>query len=201
MLRRPSILRWIFANVMDSVFNILPGIQEDLPARSGPYWVIHGSATSSNHCVLAILLKVGDHLFGVIAMAANHEVNMIGHNRAGIAGVAVATNGLSEATPNEEDFHIGKKESLVFQEVVSLLIEIPQSMGRWLNLFSPKVNIPQRSQFVEPEVVRGTATWIIGQPAAIGGPDEMKSGDHVDAAHCAAGAKRQAKLCLRFAPA
>ena len=73
--------------------------------------MVHRSAISVDDCFLAVFLKIGDHLLGGVAMSTDKEMNMVGHDGASVAGVALSADGISEASANKRDFRIGEQES------------------------------------------------------------------------------------------
>src|SRR5436309_183203 len=104
----------------------------------------------------AVLLQQLEHLFRFIALAADHQINVIGHNGATVACVAVLTDSLPDARRNEENVLVGKQQARLVEKRIGLLVESVDRRGGRLNRLSAKMQWTKRRQFLFSYFIRRT---------------------------------------------
>src|SRR6185369_14543194 len=87
MLPRYADLDWVLLNVRDRAPDVLRRIEEYLPARSAPCRMRIAATTSHNKRRPAGILKPRDHLLREVSMFADDQVDVIGHDCAGVTRV------------------------------------------------------------------------------------------------------------------
>ncbi len=79
--------------------------------------------------VARCLLTLRDHRLGLVLVAPNHEMDVFGHDRAGVAGVLVLSNYLRDDFADNRDLVIREAQNLMPQQVLRGRVELAQLLG------------------------------------------------------------------------
>lgn len=71
-------------------------VEEDFPTWATPNGMIFGSKAERAKPQAAGILEVGDHLLGKVFVLADQEVNVIRHDGAGVTGISIVLDDVSE---------------------------------------------------------------------------------------------------------
>ena len=83
----------IVLDIADGPTDFIRVAEEHLPSRPAPDGMARGAKRTFAKPRAADGLQIGDHLFCFVFVFANDEVNVVGHDGGGVAGVAVRGDG------------------------------------------------------------------------------------------------------------
>src|SRR5262249_35260694 len=161
-------------DVANRAADLVRVIQKDLPAAStGPDGMIGRSVTGGAKSQAADFLERLDHLLGLVLVLADQDMDMVGHDGARIASVALFFYRRAERRGNFSPRRIIKGKQRVTQHGSRLLVEPPHDVAGWLNSFSPVMQLAQLGDETTADLVGTAAARVVRQPPAVGGPDQM----------------------------
>ncbi len=96
VLRGHSAIERVLADVANCPANVVGMVQEYLPSRLGPDWMIRRPETGRAKPQAGGLLKILDHLLSFVPVFADQQMNVIRHDCAGVTGVPIFAHRLGE---------------------------------------------------------------------------------------------------------
>jgi hypothetical protein len=99
--------------------------------------------TDGDHRIATGFLQVRDHLFGDVAMFADHEMDVIIHDRARVAGVRFALDHASERVCDRAQLSLGEPPQRKLQDLLRFFVERADLMGEWLDSLPSVVQFPE----------------------------------------------------------
>ena len=121
---------------------------------------------------------MGDHLLGLVAVLSNEDVDMIGHDGTGVAGVLSRRDGLGE-TRGDDLTVIGRdRHKGVLQDGPCTVVKCADVPSGGLGGLAPVVDLAQGGNDVLTYVVRRASPRIVGQPPSVCGPDQVMCDNH-----------------------
>ncbi len=128
MLRRAVGFNGVILCVRDSAVDVIGVVQENFPTGSAPEGVVRLAKVVIEKFGSAGFLKVGDHLFGKVLVLANHQMNVVRHDGAGVAGVDLRSDYVRYSCRNQCDVTWRKLNQIKFQFVRSGRVEVPDGL-------------------------------------------------------------------------
>ena len=113
--------------------------------------MIHGS-----------FLEFGDHLLCLMAMFADQDVNVVGHDRTGVAGVPIANDDFMEYLANRCGLDGVQFQQRMGQDRSGLAIEFADLRRGGLNLLPPVMQFAQFRDYITVDGAGGAPPWIVG---------------------------------------
>ena len=125
-----------------------------------------------------VALKVGDHLLRLVAVLADEHVDVIGHDRAGPAGVAVPRDRVREGGGDLVNLGVIELQQGVLETFLRPLIELPDFPRGGLDPLSPVVKRSQLRDQIAGDGFGGAPPRIIGEPPSVRRPDQVMGDDY-----------------------
>ena len=109
-------------------------------------------------------------------MLPQQNMDMIGHDCTGIAGITLFCQGMGDTFRYEVDFLQHERNDWIFQHRDRLFVKLLDYPARWLNLAASVVQFAQLRKGITRNRIRAAATRII-KPAAVRGPNKEMGDD------------------------
>ena len=131
------------------------------------------SLASVDHADAACFLEPLDHLFSLILMFAHQNVNMIRHDCARIACIALFIDNLRESVRDQPAARFIEHEKRMLEQIASFFVEFAHVTTGRLDFLAAKVKLVEHRKDIGADNVRAAAARIVGKPPAVRGPDEV----------------------------
>lgn len=142
-LPRHSRLHWILINVINRAPHVVGMIKKHFPSASSPRWMFARALSRHAKPQAAYGLEVLDHLFGAVSMLASHEVDVVAHDRTGVACIPAALDDFGKSICNQLERSFAQFEKWILQAPMGLLVERPNIARARLDPFSAKMQFTE----------------------------------------------------------
>ena len=177
LLAREAPLWGVVFDIPDRPSNVVGMVQEHSPPGPCPHGMFVVADARGGQCPAAGLLEVFDHFLRLVLVLADEQVDVIGHDGAGIAGVSVARYRAGESIGDDGDFVRCELQQREHQLPVCLLVEFPNVLRGRLDGSPAAMQAAEFRDDVACDRARGAAARIVRQPPTVGRADEMMCDD------------------------
>src|SRR5260370_19633576 len=122
-------------------------------------------------------------------------MHVLRQDRAGITGIAALSNDLRKRSAYQNNVVAAEGQQWMLEFVTGLFIKALDLRRNRLDRLSSVMQVSQVRDFFHANLVRVAAARIVRQPPAVGGPDEVIAGYHVQPPIARARNDKQRTVC------
>lgn len=168
----------VLLDVADRPPKIVRVVLKDDPAGPAPDGVTFGAVSRFQQPLARIPLQRPDHLLREVAVLADQHVDVVGHDRAGVAGVSPPLDGGGERIADDRNLFGREGQQVMLQDRRGAIVELADLPSRGLGALASVVEFSELGDHVGRDAVRHAPPRIVGQPPPVCGPDEVVTKDH-----------------------
>jgi len=177
-LLRFACLRRIVFHILDATNHIVGMFKKDIPSVTGnPNGVPFRHELLRAEFPYAPMFQFVRHLLGRVLVLANDEMDVIPHDRTGIASVFLTFDRLAECGCNRLAMRDCKFDFWMFEERVGFLVEVADHRTARLNIFATVVHFAEVLELRVANFRGAAAARIVREPRTVRGPNEVVRDD------------------------